>query len=708
MNILLCPLSDGGYLYPAIAAARELRRRGNSVSVLGRASVEPIVAEAGLPFVAAEDLGVRGGFSATWWAVTGLAQYQATLRAAAVTRADLLVTSVLCHGPLLAAEALDLPVVVLGLSVYLWDYLAGGEGEPQIGRTRENRTRETLRLLAEQREQAGLGGRPAPWPHNPMLGDALLLRGDSALEYPGAVLPDRVHQVGPLTWEPAADPAEVAAVRTHVERTGKPIVYVHLGRFFGGINRWPELNAAFTAGRFHAVVEQGRSTKPQPASGADILLVRKPWMGPLIDLAELVLTSGTSAPVLAALLRGRPLVVSPNGSEQPLVAAACQRAGVGVHVGDELSDYPTLLASAWQDHGMRDRARELGRALAAAQSAARAADLIEKAMNQPTARGKPMRNAEPASHAAVATSASRSLEALAAGVLSWMSGNCGYLDSDTARTVLPPTPRAKAILQLGLLHHHWIQVRPDHKDLPPVTTFLREMWQRPSFPEVIEVDRKYGRQFGLMYCALAPAGICTTMPATMLERLQADGFLTAGQKSAYRCLATRYYADLAGASHHIGSYQELYESSMLGRRVAELRETGELKVADLEACSVTHTVFYLTHFGFRDPGLADDEKERALRIICGLTDHCVSRDEWDLVGKLILAQFCLGADPVRTPSGAAAIEMLAHVQMPDGAIPGRSLIEKVDPSAPTIQFFRKAFQTTLVAALTSLIISHPA
>ncbi len=378
MRILLCPLSDGGYLYPAITAGRELRRRGHDVSLLGRARAAPVAAEAGLPFAAAEDFGVRRGFSAACWAPTGLAQYRATLRAAAQARADLLVTSVLCNGTLLAAEVLDLPVVVLGLSVHLWNYQAGGEGEPPLGRSRDNRTREGLRVYAEVREQAGLSARRSRWPDDPLLGDAFLLRGHPALEYPGGVLPERVHHVGPLAWEPAADRAEVAAIEARTARSGKPVVYVHLGRFFGGANQWPALNAAFTGGPFQAVVEQGRSTEPRPDPAADILLVRKPWMGPLIDRAGLVLTSGTSAPVLAALLRGRPLAVSPNGSEQPLLAGACVRAGVAVHVSNT-PDPSALLASAWRDRGLRDRARALGRRLAEGDGAARAADVIEQA-----------------------------------------------------------------------------------------------------------------------------------------------------------------------------------------------------------------------------------------------------------------------------------------------------------------------------------------
>ncbi|WP_338498220.1 glycosyltransferase [Streptomyces sp. SJL17-4] len=385
MKILLCPLSDGGYLYPAIAAGRELHRRGHHVSVLARSSAGPVVAEAGLPCAVAEDLGGHRAFSATWWGKTGAAQYRAILRAARATQADLLVTSVLCNGALLAAEALDIPVVVVGLSVHLWDYRSGGDGEPHLGRTRESRTHDSRALHAAVREEVGLAGRASRWEDDPLLGDALLLRGDPVLEHPGAELPERVRHVGPLAWEPAPGNGELEAIEDHLERTGtrtgagKPVVYVHLGRFFGGRTLWPRLNDAFTGGPFQAVVEQGRSTEPAPAPEADILLVRKPWMGPLVDAADLVLSNGTSAPVLSALLRGRPLALSPNGSEQPLLTGACVRAGVAVRDPKTPSvDLSALLESVSRDEGLRTRARALGDRLAAVDGAARAADIVER------------------------------------------------------------------------------------------------------------------------------------------------------------------------------------------------------------------------------------------------------------------------------------------------------------------------------------------
>ncbi len=382
MNVLICPLSDPGYLYPGIAVGIELRGRHHHICVLGRSSAAPAVAAAGLLLIPEDSYGERNAFSAREWFWRTPQQYRAILRAAREVRADVLVTSALCLGALLAAEVLDLPVVVLGFAAHLWDYQAGADGEPARPADRAWRTRELIRRYEQARDRVGLPKRADCASTCPLTGTALLLRGDPALEYPGAVLPRRVHHVGPCAWEPAADPAELKEITTSLYRAGKPVVYVHLGRVFGGTTPWPWLNVTFTGGPFQAVVEQGRSDDPQPDPRADILLVRKPWMGPLIDRAGLVLTSGTSAPVLSALLRGRPLGVSPAGSEQPLLAAACVRAGVAVYIGNEhTTDPAAVLRRAWQAHSLRRRAGELGSKLAAAGSSRRAATFIEAAVS---------------------------------------------------------------------------------------------------------------------------------------------------------------------------------------------------------------------------------------------------------------------------------------------------------------------------------------
>jgi UDP:flavonoid glycosyltransferase YjiC (YdhE family) len=365
MRVLLSPFSDRGYLYPAIALGRELRERGHTVHVLARESATLGLAEAGLPMPAVEQYGGRGTLSVSHWADVGPAQCQAVRRAARDLRADVVVTSVFGLGALRAAELLDLPSAAIGFAVHLEEYERGGRAEPALPLGMPPGRAGIDRSLRRLRAEAGLRSYPLT-----------LLRGHPALEVPGAVLPRRVCHVGPLTWEPAADAEWIGEIRERVARSGKPVAYVHLGRSFGGSSPWPLLNTLFTGGEFQAVVEQGRSTAVAPDPGADLTVVRAPWMTPLLERADVVLCSGTSAPVLTALSRGCPVGLMPHGSEQPLLAQACVRSGVGLHLPAQ-ADPAAALRRLRDDPALRTRATEVGGLLTEMCGAGAAADLIE-------------------------------------------------------------------------------------------------------------------------------------------------------------------------------------------------------------------------------------------------------------------------------------------------------------------------------------------
>ncbi|MET7939769.1 glycosyltransferase [Streptomyces sp. NPDC005302] len=370
MKVLLCPLSDPGYLYPALAVGAELRRRAHSVHVLAGPRAAPAATAAGLEPVAVAD---ATALSVSHWTVRGPEQYTEVARAVRQTRPDVLVTSVLCHGALVAAEAAGLPVVVLGLTAHLWPYRSGvGAADAH---DRAWRLTETLKHYGAVREAAGLAPRHDRFPDTPLLGTAFLLRGHPVLEPPGAELPPAVEHVGPCWWEPEPPAAEPLP-------DSKPLAYVHLGRTFGGASLWPRLNAAFTSGTYRAVVELGRSGDPEAAADADLIIGRRPWMGPLVDRADLVLTNATSAPVLAALQRGKPLLVAPNGSEQQVLAAGCLRAGVARRLpepGASGADLRAAVEETARDPELRARAEEIAGLLAEGKSEGRAADAVESA-----------------------------------------------------------------------------------------------------------------------------------------------------------------------------------------------------------------------------------------------------------------------------------------------------------------------------------------
>jgi hypothetical protein len=149
----------------------------------------------------------------------------------------------------------------------------------------------------------------------------------------------------------------------------------------------------------------------------------------------------------------------------------------------------------------------------------------------------------------------------------------------------------------------------------------------------------------------------------VLAGLAADGYLRPAAGSPYLRLEIAYYAEMAGAERGIEPYRDLYAASLLAGR------TAALPVTDAQACTIAHTIFYLSDYGLRSPGLDLADAERARRIAEELTGHYLEHDEWDNVAKFVLAQCCLGLDPARTPSGAAAIRLLASVRSRQGRFP---------------------------------------
>ncbi|MFE6836672.1 DUF6895 family protein [Streptomyces sp. NPDC057705] len=287
---------------------------------------------------------------------------------------------------------------------------------------------------------------------------------------------------------------------------------------------------------------------------------------------------------------------------------------------------------------------------------------------------------------------------LSAGARRWIGLHAAYLDSPAAQAELPVIPRVKALLQLAMLRRFWEKRAPEDPSLAEVTGVVEHVWQRPDFPRLLTLDARYVRQFELIYAALAPAGTATGTPRALLDRLAAGSHLEPGRKPPFLHLEARYYADLAGVPHRLAPYEELYEASPLPRAAT-------LPVADLDGCQVAHTLLYLSDFGLRDPGLPEEERARALRVVERLTDHCVALADWDVAAKLLLAQYCLGADPLRTASGAAALRMLCAAQAPDGAIPGRTAAERLPADATPVEYFRKSYKVTLVVALMTLFVT---
>jgi hypothetical protein len=281
-------------------------------------------------------------------------------------------------------------------------------------------------------------------------------------------------------------------------------------------------------------------------------------------------------------------------------------------------------------------------------------------------------------------------------------GNLDHFDPYSASARSATHAPAKAALELALLCHCSARLPAHDERLGEATALVRTLWQHPDFPRLFDAHPEHASSYGLIYAALAPDGIVGTQRRAALARL-APGFLSPLGKSPYERLEIRYYADKAGVRHGIEPYAELAERS----RLVKLPDAAPENAAPLttqEAYAVTHSSFYLGDFGRTGPGLAGDALARARDLVCRMLDHCVEHDRWDLAAELVITQFILGIEPLRTPSGSAAVECLVRAQRPDGAIPARSAALRAAGPLPAGAFFRKAYHTTLVTALMALIV----
>jgi hypothetical protein len=291
-----------------------------------------------------------------------------------------------------------------------------------------------------------------------------------------------------------------------------------------------------------------------------------------------------------------------------------------------------------------------------------------------------------------------SLGDLSAGAIRWLGRNLHFFDPLSSSSPLPENMRVKAALELAIFCHCCAKLRPVTALLGEATALLRTIWLSPEFPLLIDAHGgAWADSQRLAYAALAPAGVRDDLRESALARLKASGYLSPLGKSPTSRIEIRYYADKAHIEHGMESYQDLAAESLLARPPTPPVSRGA-------AYTITHAAFHLSDFGCSDVALPGEVREQAERVTCSMIGSCARQDLWDLTGELVIALGCLGGDPAATHAGQAGIRCLTLAQRDNGAIPGRSAANRAQPSLSSAEFFRKAYHTTLVAALIGLIV----
>ncbi|MFY0525580.1 glycosyltransferase [Archangium gephyra] len=177
MRYLFCSLDSPGFLFPALAIARELRRRSHEVAFVTGPTFAHFVQDSGFERIP------RGEQDGKSFQIEIFAQPLEMVRQArhveyALGRfhADVLVGQQLALGPLLAAERQGLPVASLGLASYIFPVTDGPPGPEMLARRAASLHDGLLARFNEAREAMGLRASSPRYRETPLIGDLLMLR----------------------------------------------------------------------------------------------------------------------------------------------------------------------------------------------------------------------------------------------------------------------------------------------------------------------------------------------------------------------------------------------------------------------------------------------------------------------------------------------------------------------------------------------------
>lgn len=116
-------------------------------------------------------------------------------------------------------------------------------------------------------------------------------------------------------------------------------------------------------------------------------------------------------------------------------------------------------------------------------------------------------------------------------------------------------------------------------------------------------------------------------------------------------LELRYLLDRAGLKHNLADEYTLYQQTFLAKNF------NFITIADADIYAVTHTIPYLTDFGFKiSPVIAKENSREIPGILNVLLGMCIQAKNWDLVAEVLLSLHCLGfQDSVWIRSGWQAL-----------------------------------------------------
>ncbi|HQI82797.1 MAG TPA: hypothetical protein PLR71_14720, partial [Deltaproteobacteria bacterium] len=285
--------------------------------------------------------------------------------------------------------------------------------------------------------------------------------------------------------------------------------------------------------------------------------------------------------------------------------------------------------------------------------------------------------------------------------VSWLARTIGHCNPLIAH----PSERMflhKALLEMALLVAYRVRFDPSPLDesYQLILEHVDSIARLPPYYERVARDHNSLLLYGLTYAALRLCGRDHRVFRHAIQKSLFTRHCLVAERIPYRLLDLLHFLSLGGFDHDGPSPEDVFRFTILSG------DPNIVEMGDSDVYAVTHTVFYLTDFGFRSSTWSGSfDMDRAVSLVGALLRHYTHLRNADLSAELIATSICLGAS--HSEDVRHAWRFLHEIQEPDGRVPGPPGV--IDETMTAADFgadycsWKTSYHTTLVCALAGLM-----
>lgn len=287
--------------------------------------------------------------------------------------------------------------------------------------------------------------------------------------------------------------------------------------------------------------------------------------------------------------------------------------------------------------------------------------------------------------------------------VAWLAARRHLIDPAEAATDRVLFAR-KALIETAFLVGLRARLDPEPLDGDYATLLdqVEDITTRPSYRELIARDEAALLLYAGTYAALRLCGREDPEFRHVITQAAAGGYAAVFERIPYRQLDLLHTLELCGVPHTLPAMDDVLPFTLL------CNSPNVVKLADRDIYALTHTIFYATDFGLREPRWPPDfDPGTAVELLEALLVLTLGQENADLVGELLCCLLCLG---VRDSEEARrAWRFLTAVQEADGRVNGPPGV--VHPGLAdgddAYRHWATGYHTTIVAALAALLDRSP-